>query len=130
MRFRNEVQRETTIDATPDQVWAAHARVVGPRAATLQVGSGMPLAPGIHFLEPTIPLYVFEAPEPGPSALIQAGIHGDEIAGVHALQELLERNITMFEERHGTIKLPGKNAADPRIGFTPTASAEPNAARE
>ncbi|HET9886873.1 MAG TPA: DUF3467 domain-containing protein [bacterium] len=47
-----------------------------------------------------------------------------------ALQELLERNITMFEERHGTIKLPGKNAADPRIGFTPTASAEPNAARE
>lgn len=53
----------------------------------------MPLAPGIHFLEPTIPLYVFEGPQPGPSALIQAGIHGDEIAGVHALQELLEAKL-------------------------------------
>jgi hypothetical protein len=50
----------------------------------------MPRAAGIHFLAPTIPLYVFEAAEPGPTALIQAGIHGDEIAGVHALQELLE----------------------------------------
>lgn len=50
----------------------------------------MPFAPGVHFLEPTIPLYVYEADEPGPSALIQAGIHGDEIAGVHALQEMLE----------------------------------------
>ncbi|NVB40063.1 succinylglutamate desuccinylase/aspartoacylase family protein [Pseudenhygromyxa sp. WMMC2535] len=50
----------------------------------------MPFTPGVHFLEPTIPLYVFEAREPGPTALIQAGIHGDEVAGVHALQELLE----------------------------------------
>ena len=50
----------------------------------------MPFGPGVHFLEPTIPLYVFEAPQPGPSALLQAGIHGDEVAGVHALQELLE----------------------------------------
>jgi len=53
----------------------------------------MPHGPGIHFIEPTIPLYVFEAPEPGPCALIQAGIHGDEVAGVHALQELLEAGI-------------------------------------
>ncbi len=50
----------------------------------------MPLSPGVHFLEPTIPLYVFDAPEPGPSALIQAVIHGDEVAGAHALQEMLE----------------------------------------
>jgi hypothetical protein len=50
----------------------------------------MALPAGVHFLAPTIPLYVFEAREPGPTALIQAGIHGDEIAGVHALQELLE----------------------------------------
>ena len=53
----------------------------------------MPLTPGVHFLEPTIPVHVFEAPEPGPSALIQAGIHGDEVAGVHALQELLEAGL-------------------------------------
>jgi uncharacterized protein len=53
----------------------------------------MPRPAGIHFLAPTIPLYVFEAEQPGPTALIQAGIHGDEIAGVHALQEMLEDGI-------------------------------------
>lgn len=53
----------------------------------------MPRSPGVHFIEPTLPLYVFDAPHPGPTALIQAGIHGDEVAGVHALQELLEAEI-------------------------------------
>ncbi|MFV8752271.1 succinylglutamate desuccinylase/aspartoacylase domain-containing protein [Nannocystaceae bacterium ST9] len=48
---------------------------------------------GVHFLEPTLPLHVFDAPIPGPTALIQAGIHGDEVAGVHALQELLEAGL-------------------------------------
>jgi hypothetical protein len=51
------------------------------------------LSPGIHHLTPTLPIHVFDAPEPGPTALIQAGIHGDEVAGVHALQELLEEDI-------------------------------------
>ncbi|MFO7562394.1 MAG: succinylglutamate desuccinylase/aspartoacylase family protein, partial [Enhygromyxa sp.] len=60
----------------------------------------MPLPAGVHFLAPTIPLYVFEALEPGPTALIQAGIHGDEIAGVHALQELLEDG---FAPTHGRL---------------------------
>ena len=60
----------------------------------------MPLSAGVHFLAPTIPLYVFEASEPGPTALIQAGIHGDEIAGVHALQELLEDE---FRPTHGRL---------------------------
>ena len=50
----------------------------------------MPLNAGVHFIEPTIPVYVFQADAVGPTAIIQAGIHGDEIAGVHALQELLE----------------------------------------
>ncbi len=45
-----------------------------------------------------------------------------------ALHELLERNIATFEERHGAIKIHGKSAADPRIGFTPSFPAEPNAA--
>ncbi|MBX2802974.1 MAG: succinylglutamate desuccinylase/aspartoacylase family protein [Myxococcales bacterium] len=48
---------------------------------------------GIHLLAPTVPLYVMQASAPGPTALIQAGIHGDEIAGVHALQELLEESL-------------------------------------
>ena len=47
----------------------------------------------VHMLWPTVPLYEIEAPEPGPTALIQAGIHGDEIAGVHALQEMLEEGL-------------------------------------
>lgn len=41
-------------------------------------------------LSPTIALHFFDAELPGPTALIQAGIHGDEIAGVHALEEMLE----------------------------------------
>lgn len=53
----------------------------------------MPLPAGVSFLEPTIPVHVFDAPEPGPTALIQAGIHGNEVAGVHALQELLEEGL-------------------------------------
>lgn len=50
----------------------------------------MPLCAGVHFLSPTIPVHVLEADAPGPTALIQAGIHGNEVAGVHALQEMLE----------------------------------------
>lgn len=53
----------------------------------------MPLPVGSSFLTPTVPIHVFEAEEEGPTALIQAGIHGDEIAGVHALEELLEAGI-------------------------------------
>jgi uncharacterized protein len=53
----------------------------------------MPLTPGVHWFSPTLPVHVFDAPEPGPTAIVQAGIHGDEIAGVHALQELLEEGL-------------------------------------
>jgi hypothetical protein len=52
------------------------------------------LTAGHHALWPTVVATVLDAPEPGPTALVQAGIHGDEIAGVHALQELLEEGIT------------------------------------
>jgi uncharacterized protein len=69
----------------------------------------MALAPGIHFISPTIPLHVFEAPEPGPTALIQAGIHGDEVAGVHALEELLEEGI--MPERGRLLVCPRMNPA-------------------
>lgn len=53
----------------------------------------MPLAAGVHFIRPTLPVHVFEADAPGPTAIIQAGIHGDEVAGVHAVQELLEAGL-------------------------------------
>lgn len=51
------------------------------------------LSPGVHWFSPTLPIHVFDAAEPGPVALIQAGIHGDEVAGVHALQEMLEEHL-------------------------------------
>ncbi len=50
-------------------------------------------ASGVHRLWPTVALHVFEAENPGPTALVQAGIHGDETAGVHALEELLEAGL-------------------------------------
>jgi hypothetical protein len=53
----------------------------------------MPLEEGVHLLTPTVRLHVFDSQRPGPTALVQAGIHGDEIAGVHALEELLEAGI-------------------------------------
>lgn len=53
----------------------------------------MPLSVGSHFLTPTVPIHVMQADEPGPTALIQAGIHGDEICGVHALEEMLEAGL-------------------------------------
>lgn len=52
------------------------------------------LTPGVHALWPNVIVSVKEASEAGPTAIIQAGIHGDEIAGVHALQEMLEAGLT------------------------------------
>ncbi|MEM6926170.1 MAG: succinylglutamate desuccinylase/aspartoacylase family protein [Myxococcota bacterium] len=49
---------------------------------------------GVHALWPNVTVVVQEAAEPGPTALVQAGIHGDEIGGVHALQEMLEDGLT------------------------------------
>jgi uncharacterized protein len=71
--------------------------------------SPMPLSAGTHFFTPTLCLHVYDAPEPGPTALIQAGIHGDEIAGVHALEELLEEGLA--PDRGRLIVCPRMNPA-------------------
>lgn len=55
---------------------------------------------GVHLLAPNVYLHVLEAEQPGPTLLFQAGIHGDEIAGVHALEELLEEG---FAPRRGRL---------------------------
>ncbi len=44
---------------------------------------------GQHQLTPQVCVFVFEGREHGPTVIVQAGIHGDEIAGVHALQEIV-----------------------------------------
>ena len=59
----------------------------------------MPLTAGRHLLAPSIECHVFDAPEPGPTALVQAGIHGDEVAGVHALTALLDEGIRPIRGR-------------------------------
>lgn len=69
----------------------------------------MPLPAGSHFLTPTVPIHVIEAAEPGPTALVQAGIHGDEVAGVHALEELLEAGLAPTRGR--LLVIPTMNRA-------------------
>ncbi len=43
-----------------------------------------------------------------------------------ALSDLLGRNVQMFEEKHGIIRLPGRPADDARIGFAPATSVNPS----
>jgi uncharacterized protein len=69
----------------------------------------MPLAAGAHFLTPTVYVHVLDTGRAGPTALIQAGIHGDEIAGVHALEEMLEDGI--HPARGRLLVIPAMNRA-------------------
>ena len=57
------------------------------------------LEAGVHTIAPHIQAHIFESHQPGPTAIIQAGIHGDEIAGVHALQGMLEGGIRPLKGR-------------------------------
>ncbi len=54
-----------------------------------------PLPPGVTFLAPQIPVHVFLGKRPGPTSIVQAGIHGDEIGGSHALAEWLEDGVRL-----------------------------------
>ncbi len=48
-----------------------------------------------------------------------------------AFRELLDRNVGMYEEAHGSIRMPGRAADDTRIGFAPVAGgASPGAGPE
>ena len=69
----------------------------------------MPLSPGHHTLLPNIHCTVLQASKDGPTAIVQAGIHGDEIAGVHALQELLEEGVLI--DRGRVLIIPVMNPA-------------------
>ena len=73
----------------------------------------MPLSPGIHFPFPTVPVHVFEADKTGPTAIIQGGIHGDEVAGVHAVEEMLEEEVR--PERGRLLLIPRLNPAAYRV---------------
>ena len=79
----------------------------------------MALADGVHFLTPTVPVHVMEASAGGPTALIQAGIHGDEIAGVHALEELLEDGLRPASGRLLVIPTMNRPAYRARLRAAP-----------
>lgn len=64
---------------------------------------------GVHWFLPTLPVHVMDAAEPGPTVVMEAGIHGDEIAGVHALEELLEAGLR--PRRGRLIVIPRMNPA-------------------
>lgn len=85
--------RFTVIGARADPFHASAS------AQALPIGTSRPMLGSmtlrsVEFLAPNVPIHILQASEPGPSALIQAGIHGDEIAGVHALAELLEADLS------------------------------------
>lgn len=67
------------------------------------------LEPGVWWITPTLPVHVLDAPAPGPTVIIQAGIHGDEVAGVHAVEELLEQGL--HPKRGRLILIPRMNPA-------------------
>ncbi len=48
-----------------------------------------------------IPVYVFNAKEPGPTLLVQAGLHGDEINGVEIVRRMLQEK--KFQVKHGAV---------------------------
>ena len=41
------------------------------------------------------------------------------------MSDLLSRNVQAYEAKHGPIKLPGRDADDPRIGFAPAVPGGP-----
>ena len=48
-----------------------------------------------------IPIYVFNARKPGPTLLIQAGLHGDEINGIEIVRRMLQQK--RFNIRKGAV---------------------------
>ncbi|UPL49703.1 succinylglutamate desuccinylase/aspartoacylase family protein [Hymenobacter sublimis] len=48
-----------------------------------------------------IPVHVFRATEPGPTVLLMAGLHGDEVNGIETIRRLIRRR--MLQPQRGTI---------------------------
>jgi predicted deacylase len=67
----------------------------------------------VRFLTPTVRVHAFDADAEGPTVLIQGGIHGDEVAGVHAIEELLEEGPSPVRGR--LLLVPVMNPAAYRV---------------
>lgn len=85
--------------ADPGERGTAHSEALAGRTGA-DHDTGMSKLPvGIHHPHPTVSVHVFEGAKPGRTAVVQAGIHGNEIAGVHALSELLEAGLSLKSGR-------------------------------
>ncbi|MDH3697546.1 MAG: succinylglutamate desuccinylase/aspartoacylase family protein [Flavobacteriaceae bacterium] len=52
-----------------------------------------------------IPIYVFNSKKPGPTVLVQAGLHGDEINGIEIVRRMLQEE-SFHVERGAVIAVP------------------------
>ncbi|NND15447.1 MAG: succinylglutamate desuccinylase/aspartoacylase family protein [Eudoraea sp.] len=52
-----------------------------------------------------IPIYVFNSKKPGPTVLVQAGLHGDEINGIEIVRRMLQED-SFHVERGAVIAVP------------------------
>ncbi len=68
----------------------------GERVLTRLVISRLPSGTVID-----IPVHVFRATEPGPTVLLMAGMHGDEVNGIETIRRLIRRDL--LEPLRGTI---------------------------
>lgn len=71
-------------------VWPGEAHTVRLPIARLPIGSLI-----------DIPVYVFRGKLPGPTLLLQGGLHGDELNGVEILRRMLRRRL--FRPKKGTV---------------------------
>ena len=65
---------------------------------------------GLHHLTPEVQVFIFEGRKDGPTIILQAGIHGDEVAGVHALQEMVSEQPQLQRGRLIIIPIMNPNA--------------------
>lgn len=62
--------------------------LVGPGT---KLSGELPIVKLVTGNQVSIPLYVFNGTEPGPSIWISAAIHGDEVAGVEIIRQVIEK---------------------------------------
>ncbi|MGZ3942689.1 MAG: succinylglutamate desuccinylase/aspartoacylase family protein, partial [Bacteroidia bacterium] len=56
-----------------------------------------------------IPIHVFRSAKPGPTVLISAGMHGDEINGIEVVRKIITRKETQNLLRGTIIAIPIMN---------------------
>lgn len=87
---------------------------------TIGPGENVEISLNVYYL-PTgakmqIPVYIFRSTKKGPTVLLQAGMHGDEINGIEILRNLLKEKYFQKIERGSIIAIPIVNVVSFLIG--------------